>query len=139
MKKILSLMLVMMIIPSIAYGQEIKYSDMTIEELIFLRNEIDNKIIARLSQGVSFAIGVYEVGIDIESGEYIFTLIEPDLDHRYTSYIAIYPSYDYFIEGTNAVIEYYNLTEKQPIHFRLKEGQVLHIGYGTYAITLLNR
>lgn len=138
MKKILSLVFItMLLISTIAKGEEIvDLTSMPLEELISLRDSINNEIYSRL--GFSFednqiAVGSYLVGQDIKAGKYEFictysdTETHPDGNSMSFCNLVVYAGND---EESEKLFAYYYLPVGQKVAFSLEEGQLLQIGRG---------
>lgn len=80
MKKILSILLVMMLCMSIALAEAIDFKGMSTEELISLYQEIQAELSERIDLGTTNRIGrgSYVVGKDIKAGYYDFVCLDTD-------------------------------------------------------------
>lgn len=59
-------------IPIISYMED--YSEMSTDDLLIIQKEVTAELNKRLPQNDSFHEGIYIVGQDISSGDYVFTL-----------------------------------------------------------------
>ena len=75
------LLLIAAILPSVSIADGFDLSSMSLEELLTLRNDINDEINKRVIQP-SMAIynGAYIVGVDIKAGRYLFTVEQPVID-----------------------------------------------------------
>ncbi len=125
MKKIiaLSLILAMIICASISLA-DVNLSDMTRDELIALRQQIDTMI------GYSIQ-GRYTTGVDIKEGYY--SLLTPD---GYGTYVFVYPTIDDAQNEKNPLMTML-LEKNETTTIHLVDGYVLSISAGTCLLTPL--
>ena len=139
MRKIILVFLVLIMIPVIAISEQINISALSIEELIRLRNEIDNRINEILyNENDILYSGTYIVGKDIEPGAYLFTLIKSSKKGSgllvFTSYEG-YKNYDYYNQEELLIsYEEGSLDEGEIIHLRFSDGEFLILGFGEYSL-----
>lgn len=128
MKKILSWVLisVLLVLPGLA--EEIDISGMTADELLTLRESINEELEQRVgSDGSEIWSGEYTVGKDILPGQYVLTLtkIVEDVNGEVRVYrdADAYEEYDYDIAEL--------LSKDEGYYLDLSEGMILVIEYGS--------
>ena len=116
MKKFLFVLIVLLLVsialPVISSADGFDFSSMSLEELLGLRNAVDEEIRTRVS-APSAAIwnGTYVVGNDIKSGRYLLTVVNvtPDENRDYSSFSITTPEGkdDYFllVAGESQIID----------------------------------
>jgi hypothetical protein len=85
MKKFLFVLIVLLLVsvalPVISSADGFDFSSMSLEELLGLRNAVDEEIRTRVSQpSAALYNGKYIVGKDIRSGRFVLTVIQPVID-----------------------------------------------------------
>ena len=110
MKRFALLTILVLSICLVGYAEELDLASMTTDDLIELRNQINNEIDARVEtkDGLSLFEGYYTVGIDIAAGAYeIKDWTEPDdSQYREAWVVYVYPSQEKLDEYAAAKKEY---------------------------------
>lgn len=137
MKKLAVICLVVCMIVSCAYAEELSFKDKTIDELLILKQSIEDEIQNRLALNgeKEAAPGYYRVGLDLPKGVYEICAInsqyarifvfenEQKLTEWATESVSSYKLYEYISSGTK--------TYRVP----LDENNVLYLDSGaTYTI-----
>lgn len=87
MKKFLLVLIVLLLIsvalPAVSLADGFDFSSMSLEELLGLRNAVDEEIRARVSTpSAALYNGVYIVGKDIKPGRYLLTVLQPVVEEK---------------------------------------------------------
>ena len=134
MKRFLVLVTILLLAatPSVA---EIDLSGMSTEELISLRQQIDELLNKQrqqldelLDEGNTIYSGVYVTGKDIASGKYTFTCNSLIEDYRYMTMLV------YTGNETSGDFERYDISLGEELYLNLPEGVAVEISHGTAVI-----
>ncbi len=147
MKKVLAIAFAFCLLVCSANAAD--YSDYSIEDLLSMREAITNELYSRLGiREGDFWNGVYNVGTDIEAGDYLITYVKQQGSVKPEIYIfaddyALADAQEYayadFVYQKKAVFfgEEYEIGDT--IHVGLKDGNILIITAGQYTIEKLSR
>ena len=142
MKKFLVCLMVLSMVWTVSFAEEIDLTAMSMDELYILRQRIDSEIHSRyqVSEGVLYP-GIYVVGKDIKPGFYLIECVEVTDAELLTH------------ENPQIVIDTYNSVDDLPYHYRdqqwlyvgkklqlnLSEGMAFEVVYGIAKIITLEK
>lgn len=145
MKKVLAIVFVFCLLVCSAYATD--YSQYSIEELVAMREAITNELYLRLGiQEGDFWNGVYNVGTDLEAGDYLITYVKQQGSVKPEIYVF---SDDYALADAREYAYADSVYKKKAvffgsgyetgdtIHIGLKDGNILIITAGQYTIEKL--
>ncbi|MDO5539427.1 MAG: hypothetical protein Q4F83_05060 [Eubacteriales bacterium] len=128
MKKKLILFVTMatVIFSTNVYASEVNLSDMSLEQLIDLRTEI-NVLIAEQGGDNIIGQGTYEVGVDIESGTYDI-ICSKNAQNGFIN-VETYPSKEDYENNEHREVSqiYYKEEASEAASINLKEGNILKL------------
>lgn len=120
----------------------IDYKDISLEDLISIRKEIEEEICSRIFTDSSiYYSGIYYIGEDIMPGEYLITILK--LYKSGYSRVYIFDSYESQISYTMAtnysspLLRHQMSDIEETIHVHLIDGQILDLQYGEYLLKRL--
>lgn len=116
----------------------------SIDELLRLQADIDLELASReYGEATLYGFGTYEIGVDIEPGSYTLIVIKQEED--WECEMALFDSYESMVAISTAIIPQKSplllLTEMNvhdSVRLRLREGQILMFGHGTYGLKKLH-
>ena len=137
MRKILiSVLVIILMATTMAYAETIDLQSMTTDELLTLRNQINDILNERMMTNTSSIYsGMYIVGTDIKAGRYVFEFGKL-AEMESTGVVMIFENYEAYKNRNYIIADYIRLGVEYQV--ALEEGMVLEItrGSGTiYSIT----
>lgn len=125
MKKLFSIMLVLMMVGVVAFA-EFDIASLSDSELLTLKSQVDAAIEERgLNTEKEISKGVYVIGQNIPSGGYKFTAHEADSTWIF---LGVYEKEEDIFDSENLEIFSYCLTnDGDSIHIDLPKGKVLYV------------
>lgn len=133
MKKFgIAIAVLMCFVLSTCFAEGLDLESMTLDQLVDLRNEIQEAIDSR-AHGESKQVysGYYTAGSDIPVGSYQVTYeCESEEEALYVTFISYASMDDYLAhhnDGERTYISYEMVTEERPGHVTLDEGMILYI------------
>ena len=127
MKKLIVLIGCMLVLTFPAFAEDFDLSSFSTDELIMIRNEIDEELINRgESVGDKITSGTYEVGRNIKAGTYMLEITETFHGYAY-SYVWEFDSIEAQYDRDGIVTEVHPNEEH---YLKLTDGMVLEIEAG---------
>lgn len=146
MKRIFSAVLVMLIFlttNALSEGVKVDLSNMTLEELIALRDVVTAEIYSRLDfsfEDEEIGAGSYRVGEDIKAGKYEFICTYSETRKQRSNGEVSYLGTIWVLDGEDdnvqTMFEYGDIPIGQKIMFELEDDQILVIGRCTGLIAM---
>jgi len=141
MKKFLFVLIVLLLvsvaIPVLASTDGVDLSSMSLEELLGLRNDVDEEIRTRTAQpSAALYNGIYIVGENIKPGRYLLTVIQPVIEEKsdlgyvngdLTTLLSTVDYADLYIVTSNGEKGSVNLHAGESIILELNNGTTLTI------------
>lgn len=139
MKKMIAVLLLLLCLPILAFATEIDLKSMDIDSLLDLQYQISEEIGVRLLEKSEVAYtGIYEVGVSMESGDYILTLTSSR--EGCAGEVLVFESkrahndYHTYLASHEPSLYLDDVQVNTPIHLSLADGEILLIGHGNWAI-----
>lgn len=122
MKKVLMLVVVLALFVSPALSEAIDFTSMSLDELLVMRQSIEDEIYSRLQEGSgTIWVGAYHVGKDIKAGSYVLSGIEN------TIIVHVYESEEDFANHKTSTNDFVSTTG---YYLSVKEGMVIEVLIG---------
>lgn len=139
LKRIVSVILILICLQSSALASDIAFDNMELNELIALRDEVEEEIAKKLIKASSsICAGIYEVGVSIDAGNYMIIL--SSYREEYGGELLIfenrlaYNDYHTYLPKHDPLLYLQDIPENEPLHLALTDGEILILGYGDWVI-----
>ncbi len=124
MKKILSVLLTLLMVGSVALCEGVDLSAMSDEDLLALKSQVDSVVKDRGLDEKEIKAGVYAVGTFFEPGGYDFTVHGEDY---VWVYIGVYNDENDVWDDDKVLTDFCLTSPEQSYHFDLVDGQYVLI------------
>jgi len=126
MKKLIAIAILCVMLVTSAYALELDLSELSVEELLALQNDVQVELQSKLSAFPSGFIdrGSYEVGVVLQAGTYTFTATYSNKDGGYV-YVDVYASVSALDSSYSRV-----MVVGDTITISLESGMVLALAHG---------